>query len=74
MNLRSKLEAQQAEFLRMLESGETQSRARIANELRKTVDDLAALDAGEHWTQVPSETLQKIVVNDLAASVKKNGA
>ncbi len=68
---RSKLEAKAAELTRLLESSEQVFRGRIVTELRQTLDELNALDAGTHWTQTRGDTLAKIVTAELNGSRRK---
>lgn len=69
MTDRQKLEAKQKELIRVLSSGEHVLRDGIVTQLRDTIDTLAALDNGGHFTQVQGDTLAKIVSRELSLIV-----
>jgi hypothetical protein len=73
MTQRQRLEAERDELLSLLNNPytPTPARAQLTKELRRVVDEITALDAGTHWTQVHGETLGKIVMNELAQNRKK---
>ena len=71
---RQRLEAERDELLSLLNNHYTPAPARpqLAKELRRVVDEIDALDAGKHWTQVQGDTLSRIVINELSKSHGKN--
>ena len=73
MTQRQRLETERDELLALLNNHYTPTPARpqLTKELRRVVDEIAALDAGSHWTQAQGDTLQKIVINDLASNRRK---
>ena len=56
--------------MNVLESKETIMRGALTRQLGQIVDEIILLDAGEHWTQQPGDTLGRIVVADLGAQRK----
>lgn len=72
MTYRQRLESEMNEILSMLNGGRQHitpsERRRGASRLREIATEMQALDARESWTQPESETLSRIVLNDLRLS------
>lgn len=69
-NYRQNLEDEKETLLAMLPHARKDERARGVARVREIITTLAELDAGKNWTQEPSDTQARIVLNEVQRGLK----